>query len=99
MERLTWPLEQVHGLRDDRLRELLVHARDRSPWHRARLTGRGHRRASPATTCPALPTMTKADLMANWDAISCDPSLTLAAAQACLDHVVAAARSSSWPET
>src|SRR5687767_11983699 len=35
--RLTAPLEEVHGLRDGRLRHLLHVARERSSWHRARL--------------------------------------------------------------
>ena len=38
-ERLTWPLERLHRVRDERLRALLRTARARSPWHRRRLTG------------------------------------------------------------
>ena len=86
MERLTWPLEDVHALRDARLRELLHHARDRSSFHRGRLAGVDIDRID-GQDLTALPTMTKADLMAHWDEISCDPAVTLAAAQESLDHI------------
>jgi phenylacetate-CoA ligase len=36
-ERLTWPLETLHRIRDQRLRTLLRTAKDRSPWHARRL--------------------------------------------------------------
>ncbi|MET0903624.1 MAG: hypothetical protein ABWZ52_10325 [Acidimicrobiales bacterium] len=86
IERLTWPLEHVHQVRDERLRELLTHARERSPWHRGRLRGVDIDSVT-GDDLAAIPTMTKSDLMASWDSISCNPSLTLAAAQACLDRV------------
>jgi phenylacetate-CoA ligase len=38
-ERLTWPLERLHRLRDERLRALLRTATARSPWHGERLAG------------------------------------------------------------
>ncbi len=75
-ERLTWPLPKVHDHRDERLRELLAHAKERSPWHRARLVHIDPHEVSGADLS-ALPVMTKADLMANWDAVVCDDRLTL----------------------
>ena len=36
-ERLTWPLERLHRLRDERLRALLRAAKARSSWHARRL--------------------------------------------------------------
>jgi hypothetical protein len=36
-DKLTWPLEQLHALRDMRLRALLRVAKQRSPWHAERL--------------------------------------------------------------
>jgi phenylacetate-CoA ligase len=85
VELLTAPPAQVLELRDRRLRGLLRHARERSPWHRERLAGldletlRGE-------DLQALPTMTKQDLMANWDAIVTDPRLTLEAANRHLER-------------
>jgi hypothetical protein len=38
-ERLTWPLERLHRLRDERLRALLRTAKAQSPWHGERLAG------------------------------------------------------------
>lgn len=82
---LATPLEKVWELRDRRLRALLSHARERSSWHRERLAGldletlRGDDLA-------ALPTMTKQDLMANWDGIVTDPRLTLEAANRHLER-------------
>jgi len=79
VELLTTPLAKVWELRDERLRALLRHARERSPWHRERLAGLGD-------DLEALPTMTKQDLMANWDGIVTDPRLTLAAANRHLER-------------
>jgi phenylacetate-CoA ligase len=85
-ERLTWPLDRLHRLRDERLRELLRTAKERSSWHAERLM-----QVDVDTTSGAdlgeLPTMTKADLMAHWDAIVTDPRLTLETAEAHLELV------------
>jgi len=85
LERLTWSAQQLREFRTIRLRELLALARARSPWHRARLAGVdvAHFDEDDLRT---LPTMTKAELMANFDAIVTDPRVTLAAADA---HVAA----------
>src|SRR5689334_71663 len=76
VEKLTWPLERLHALRDSRLRDLVRIAKERSPWHARRL-----RDVDPETLrgddLSRLPTMTKAELMANWDEIVTDRRLTL----------------------
>ncbi|MGQ0838313.1 phenylacetate--CoA ligase family protein [Actinokineospora sp.] len=85
-EKLTWPMEKLHELRDERLRETVRHAKANSPWHAERLkdvdpeglTGDDIRH---------LPTMNKADVMANWDDIVTDKRLTLKIAQEHLNWV------------
>ncbi len=66
LDRMTWPLERLHALRDRRLRELVRVAKERSPWHARRLRG-----VDPETLrvddLSAIPPMTRADLMAHWD--------------------------------
>lgn len=85
-EWLTAPLARRHALRDQRLRQLLRVAKERSSWHARRL-----RHVDPDTVTGAdlsmIPAMTKADLMANWDAIVTDPRLTLDLAQTHLRRV------------
>jgi len=75
-ERVTWPRERLWALRDERLRGLVRTAKERSPWHARRL------RDVDADTITgddlsAIPPMTKADLMANWDEIVTDRRITL----------------------
>ena len=88
IEKLTWPLPQLHALRDERLRTLVRTAKQHSPWHARRL-----RHVDPDTLrgddLDAIPPMTKTDLMANWDAIVTDRRLTLERANAHLTHVAA----------
>ncbi|GLZ39217.1 hypothetical protein [Actinokineospora sp. NBRC 105648] len=85
-EKLTWPLARLHHLRDERLRAMVRHAKENSPWHRERL-----RDVDPdgltGDDIRHLPTMNKADVMANWDHIVTDPRLNLEIAQAHLDKV------------
>src|SRR5215472_6157520 len=86
VERLTWPIERLHALRDERLRAVVRHAREHSPWHARRL-----RDVDPDSLTgddlSAIPPMTKQDLMANWDEIVTDPRLTLDVARRHLAHV------------
>ncbi len=74
--KLSWPLERLHGLRDERLRSLIRVAKERSPWHARRL-----RHIDPAILrgddLSMIPPMTKADLMDNWDDIVTDRRLNL----------------------
>ncbi len=85
-EKLEWPLARLHRLRDERLRALVRHAKEHSPWHAQRL-----RDVDPDTLTgddlSAIPPMTKADVMANWDAIVTDRRLTMGTAQEHLDRV------------
>jgi phenylacetate-CoA ligase len=80
-ERLTWPLEALHRLRDQRLRDLLRTARQRSRWHARRLA---HVDPDMVTgdDLSMIPVMTKADVMANWDDVVTDRRLTLERAEA-----------------
>ena len=85
-ERLTWPLERLHGLRDERLRALLRTAKAGSSWHRQRLVDVDADTVTGADMA-ALPTMTKADVMGHWDEIVTDPRLTLELAERHLERV------------
>jgi phenylacetate-CoA ligase len=85
-ERLTWPLERLHGLRDARLRALLRTAVTRSPWHRRRLAGVDPDAVTGADLA-LLPTMTKADVMEHWDEIVTDRRLSLGLAERHLERV------------
>ena len=86
VDKLTWPLERLHALRDERLRALARTAKARSPWHARRL-----RHVNPdalhGDDLAAIPPMTKADLMAHWDEIVTDRRLKLALANAHLARV------------
>src|SRR3954465_11631070 len=64
-ERLTWPLERLHRLRDERLRALLRTAKARSPWHAKRLAGVDADTITGADLA-ALPTMTKTHGVEHW---------------------------------
>ena len=61
-----------------RLRRLIEYARSRSPYYRERYAAlpRG------AHDLPALPTVAKSDLMANFDGWATDPAVTLDTAEA-----------------
>jgi phenylacetate-CoA ligase len=76
VQRLRWPAERLAAERCDRLRDLLRVAIASSPWHRERLAGvdpDGFEEADLAD----LPSMTKDDLMANWDQVVTDRRLSL----------------------
>jgi phenylacetate-CoA ligase len=84
-ERVTWSAERLRAERTARLRELVGTAVARSSWHRDRL---GHVDLSTleADDLRDLPTMTKDDLMGNFDAIVTDPEVRLVDANA---HIAA----------
>ena len=69
--RLDWSREQIERHRDQRLRMLLGYAKERSPFHAARLGNLDPSRASVADLA-ALPMMTKAQAQEQWDAIITD---------------------------
>lgn len=75
--------EQIAELRTAQLRRVLAHAKQRSSWHAHRLRAFDVEHAGVDTLAQIEP-MTKADLMANWDAITIDPRLTL---DACERHL------------
>ena len=79
--RLSWSAEQIRQERQTKLLETLNYAAEKSAWHAERLSqfDIGTLTESDLTS---LPTMTKADVMSNWDRIVTDPRLTLAGANA-----------------
>jgi len=81
--RLTWSEDRLRGWQRDRLRALLATASRRSAFHRRRLAGIDPARFELADLS-SLPVMTKAGLMADFDAASCDPRLTREAAERAL---------------
>jgi phenylacetate-CoA ligase len=81
LERVTWSAAQLRDWRTARLRALLASARRDAPWHRARLADVAIERID-AEDLRALPSMTKADLMANFDAIVTDRRVGLAQVEA-----------------
>jgi phenylacetate-CoA ligase len=76
LERLAWPAARLREERSARLRTLLATAKDRSSWHRERL-GDIDLTTVDEDVLPALPVMTKEDLMGQFDAIVTDPRVTL----------------------
>jgi phenylacetate-CoA ligase len=81
--RLTWSAGRLHDWQRDRLRALLAVAMRRSPCYARRLAGVEPERFDLAEL-PSLPVLTKAELMARFDEISCDPLLNRAAAERAL---------------
>jgi phenylacetate-CoA ligase len=81
--RLGWSEGQLRGWQRARLRALLATASSRSAFHSRRLAGIHPARFELADV-PSLPVMTKAELMADFDAVSCDPRLTRKAAERAL---------------
>lgn len=73
--RLSWDEARLREHQQRRLRELLAVAVERSPYHADRLGG-----IDPATftldRLPTLPTMTKAEMMADLDRAFTDPALS-----------------------
>lgn len=78
--RLDWPREQLDRYRTERLRSLLAFARERSPFHAARIGGLDPSLATVADLA-RLPPMLKQDAQDQWDAIVTVPQLDRAAAE------------------
>jgi phenylacetate-coenzyme A ligase PaaK-like adenylate-forming protein len=72
---LRWSADQLRAERERRMRLLLAIAIERSPWHRERLRD-VDAAAFTEADLPSLPTMSKDDLMDNFEAIVTDPRLT-----------------------
>src|SRR5438552_4499013 len=85
LARLDWPPDKVRAERQQRLRSLIAVAKERSPWHRDRLTHLDPERLTEADLA-SIPPMTKDHLMRNLDAILTDPRLTRETVEAHLDH-------------
>jgi phenylacetate-coenzyme A ligase PaaK-like adenylate-forming protein len=75
IERLGWNAGQLAVYQRDRLRALLARAIARSPFHAARLRGVDPDRFELADLA-RLPVMTKAEMMADFDAVPTDRRLT-----------------------
>lgn len=80
---LDWTRNQVLDHQTRRLREVVAHAQQESPYHAQRL---GHLDASrlELSDLPSIPPMTKADVMNHWDEIVTDRRLHL---QGVTDHL------------
>ncbi len=81
LERCDWTPDRLRGFRDNALRDLLREVKASSPWHAARLEAVDPSEIS-ADDLSSLPTMTKSDLMANWDRIVTDDRLSLSTTEA-----------------
>jgi phenylacetate-coenzyme A ligase PaaK-like adenylate-forming protein len=75
IERLGWDAGRLAAHQRDRLRALLARAITRSPFHAARLRGVDPDRFELADLA-RLPVMTKAEMMADFDAVPTDRRLT-----------------------
>lgn len=84
IERTRWPAEQLRNEREQRLRELILVAKERSSWHRARLAHIDADRVTEADL-PTMPPMTKKDMMENLEGIWTDPRLTRETVESHLD--------------
>ena len=80
VSRLEWPRERIERYQTERLRSLLAYARERSPFHAARMAD-----IDPATATVEdlvrLPPMMKQDAQDEWDAIVTTPDLDRAGAE------------------
>jgi phenylacetate-coenzyme A ligase PaaK-like adenylate-forming protein len=76
IERIGWSADRLAAERGRRLRAIAQIAKERSPWHRARLQNVDLDHLTEAEL-PDLPVMTKDDVMAHFDAIVTDPRVTL----------------------
>jgi phenylacetate-CoA ligase len=84
LERLAWSQGRLRAERERGLRALLRVAKERSPWHQARLA---HIDADHATEADlaSIPPMTKDDMMANFDTVVTDPRLSREMVESHLD--------------
>ena len=78
---LRWDAATLTAERDRRLRRLIAHAKERSPWHARRLR-HVDEQALRADDLGALPRMSKGDLMDHFDEIVTDPRLTRSVVEA-----------------
>jgi phenylacetate-CoA ligase len=76
VRRLRWDAERLAAERERRLRELLVHAAEHSPFWRERLAGHDLANFTEADL-PSLPVLSKAEMLAEFDRLVTVPALTL----------------------
>jgi len=76
VRRLRWSADRLAAERERRLREILAWSAARCPFHAERLAGIDIDHFTEADLA-SLPTMTKADLMNNFERVVSDPALTL----------------------
>jgi len=85
-ERLSWSADLLRDEREEGLRRLVRLAKERSPWHQARLID-----VDPETLTEGdlhrIPPMTKDDLMASWDQVVTDGRLRLDRVNSHLDSL------------
>lgn len=89
--RMAWDRDRIRVHQRERLRELLGHAAEHSPFHARRLAGVDLDAVGP-DDLTALPVLTKAELMAGFDAAVTDRRVTRATAEAALARTVAEPR-------
>ena len=85
---LRWDAATLTAARDQRLRRLIAHAKERSSWHASRLRHVDENTVR-ADDLAALPPMFKSDLMEHFDEIVTDPRLNRAVVEAHLDNLPA----------
>jgi phenylacetate-CoA ligase len=78
--RLDWPRERIEHYRTERLRSLLAFARERSPFHAARMANIDPAAAT-VEDLVRLPPMAKQDAQNEWDAIVTSPDIDRAGAE------------------
>lgn len=81
--RLSWSAARLRGWQRDRLRTLLAVATSRSAFHARRLAGVDPARFELAGLA-SLPVMTKAELMADFDEVNCEPLVNRESAERAL---------------
>ncbi len=95
VSRLAWSRERVREEQVQRLRKVVAHAQQFSPYYREKLEG-----VDAATLTledlPSLPVLTKADVMENWDRLVTDPRLRLADVTAHLARLKAGAETNPY---
>src|SRR5207248_8062876 len=75
-----WSPEEIEHVRIERLRALLTYARERSPFHAARMRGFDPDSAT-VDDLPRLPAMSKEEAQQEWDAIVTVPGMNRAGAE------------------
>jgi phenylacetate-CoA ligase len=86
VRRLRWDADRLAAERQRRLRELLVHAAEHSPFWRERLAGHDLANFTEADL-PSLPILTKAEMITDFDRILTVPGLTRARVKEHIDSL------------